>query len=89
MFNIVNLETGEKIDCIVQKDSEFARQSFGRRRRAIVANIEFWTATKEDLMIAKLDRTRDSYSEMQIRDIANLSYEEYDSAYVKDWIERS
>lgn len=87
MFNIVNLETGEKVDCIIQKDSEFARVSFGRRRRAVVAGIGFWTTTKEDLIIAKLDWTRDSHSEMQIRDIANLTVDDYDSAYVSGWIE--
>lgn len=87
MFNMVNFETGEKIDCIIQKDTEFARVSFGRRRRAVVAGIEFWTTTKEDLMIAKLNWARDSHSEMQIRDIANLSYDEYDSTYVAGWIE--
>lgn len=88
MFNIVNFETGERIDCIIQKDTEFARMSFGRRRRAVVAGIEFWTTTKEDLMIAKLDWARDTHSEMQIRDIANLSYHEYDSNYVANWIGR-
>jgi len=88
MFNMVNLETGEKIDCIIRKDTEFARASFGHRRRAVVGGIEFWTTTKEDLMIAKLDWARDTRSEMQIRDVANLSYDEYDSNYVVDWIEK-
>lgn len=88
MFNIVSFETGEKIDCIIQKDTEFARVSFSRRRRAVVAGIEFWTTTKEDLIIAKLNWARDSHSEMQIRDIANLTSDEYDSTYVADWIER-
>lgn len=87
MFNVVSLETGEKIDCIIQKDTEFARMSFGRRRQAVVAGIEFWTTTKEDLIIAKLNWARDSHSEMQIRDIANLTDDEYDSSYVANWIE--
>lgn len=87
MFNVVNLHTGEKLDFIIQKDTEFARMSFGRRRRAVVAGIEFWTTTKEDLIIAKLDWTRDTHSEMQIRDIANLTVDDYDSAYVSGWIE--
>jgi len=87
MFNMVNFETGEKIDCIIQEDTEFARVSFGRRRQAVVAGIEFWTTTKEDLMVAKLNWARDSHSEMQIRDIANLSYDEYDSIYVMGWIQ--
>lgn len=88
MFNVVNLHTGEKIDFILQKDTEFARMSFGRRRPAVVAEIEFWTSTIEDLMIAKLDWARETHSELQIRDIANLSYHEYDSNYVANWVGR-
>lgn len=88
MFNIVSWDTGEKIDCIIQKDTEFARVSFDRRRTASVAGIEFWTTTKEDLMLAKLNWASESHSEMQIRDIANLSRGEYDSPYVTAWIKK-
>lgn len=88
MFNIIKQPYGEKIDCIVRKDSDFARMSFDRRRMAKVSGIEFWTTTKEDLIIAKLDWARDSGSEMQIRDIANLTSNEYDSEYVTAWIDR-
>ena len=86
MFNIVDNEHGAKIDCIVQKDNDFARESFGRRRMAKVSGVEFWTTTKEDLIVAKLNWARDSHSEMQIRDIANLTATEYDSEYVETWI---
>ncbi|HMJ09691.1 MAG TPA: hypothetical protein VK468_11840, partial [Pyrinomonadaceae bacterium] len=79
MFNIIKQPYGEKIDCIIQKDTAFARTSFGRRRLVNVAGVEFWTSTKEDLIIAKLDWARDTGSEMQIRDIANLTSNEYDS----------
>ena len=88
MFNVISLAHGGKIDCIVMKDSDFARQSFRRRWKATVAGIEFWTITKEDLIISKLNWARDSRSEMQIRDIANLTDTEYDSAYVNSWIDR-
>lgn len=88
MFNIVNTEWAAKIDCIVQKDTDFARSSFERRREASVGGVKFWTTTKEDLIIAKLDWARDSHSEMQIRDIANLTSSEYDSEYVNAWISR-
>jgi hypothetical protein len=83
MFNIINQRHGGEIDCIVQKDTEFAR-----RYKESVAGVEFWTTTKEDLIIAKLDWARDTNSEMQIRDIANLTGSEYDSAYANDWILR-
>ena len=86
MFNIVNLETGEKIDCIIYKDTEFARASYARRFKAHVAGIDFWTTTKEDLVVAKLNWARESHSETQIRDIANLTADEYDSSYVTSWI---
>lgn len=86
MFNMINQQHGGKIDCIVQKDTEFARSSFARRFKASVAGVEFWTSTREDLIIAKLNWAKDSHSEMQIRDIANLTLSEYDSDYVNGWI---
>ena len=88
MFNIVDVKWGTKIDCIIQKNTAFARESFERRRKATVSGVEFWTTTKEDLIVAKLDWARDTHSEMQIRDIANLTSSEYDSEYVIAWIDR-
>ena len=87
MFNIINQAHGGKIDCIVLKDTEFARKSFERRYKERVSGIEFWTTTKEDLIISKLNWARDTNSEMQIRDIANLTSSEYDLVYVSGWIE--
>jgi len=88
MFNVINQEYGGKLDCIVMKDTDFARTSFSRRYKVAVSGIEFWTTTREDLIVAKLSWARDTHSEMQIRDIANLTSSEYDSDYVTGWIER-
>lgn len=88
MFNIIDQTHGGKIDCIVQKDTAFARESFDRRFKVSVSGFEFWTTTKEDLILAKLVWAKDTRSEMQIRDIANLSESEYDSDYVAKWIAR-
>lgn len=88
MFNIVSLSHGGKVDCIIQKDTDFARTSFARRYKVTVAGVEFWTTTKEDLIVAKLNWGKDTHSEMQIRDIANLTKQEYDSDYVDGWIGR-
>jgi len=88
MFNIVSNSHGGKIDCIVQKDTDFARASFARRFRETVSGVQFWCTRKEDLVIAKLNWAKESHSEMQIRDIANLTGQEYDSEYVDDWIKR-
>ncbi len=87
MFNVISHSHGGKLDCIVRKDDEFALTSFQRRYRVRVSGVDFWTTTKEDLIVAKLNWARDSYSEMQIRDIANLTSSEYDADYVTSWIE--
>lgn len=88
MFNVISQTHGGKVDCIVKKDSEWARTSFSRRYKETVAGFEFWTLTREDLILAKLNWAKDSHSEMQIRDIANLTRSEYDSDYVSGWIDR-
>ena len=88
MFNVINQEHGGKLDCIVMKDTDFARTSFGRRYKVKVSGFEFWMTTREDLIVAKLSWARDTHSEMQIRDIANLTSTEYDSDYVDGWIEQ-
>lgn len=88
MFNVISHEFGGKLDIIVRKDTDFGRASFERRFKAEVSGFEFWTTTKEDLILAKLDWAKDTRSEMQIRDIANLTSSEYDAIYVRQWIEK-
>ncbi len=86
MFNVVSNEHGGKIDCIIQKNTDFARTSFARRYKVSVAGIEYWNTTKEDLIVAKLQWAKDTHSEMQIRDIANLTSTSYDADYVGHWV---
>ncbi len=86
MFNIINLAHAGKIDCIIRNDSDFARTSFSRRYKETVAGIDFWTTTREDLIVSKLNWAKDTHSEMQIRDVANLTKSEYDAEYVRDWV---
>lgn len=86
MFNIISNAHGGKIDCIVLKNTEFAKESFARRYEESVAGVKFWTTTREDLIIAKLQWAKETLSEMQIRDIANLTESEYDANYISTWI---
>lgn len=88
MFNIISHQHGGKIDCIVMKDDEFERTSLQQRFKANVDGVEFWCTTKENLIIAKLNWAKDTFSEMQIRDIANLTSGEYNAEYVAGWIGR-
>jgi len=86
MFNIVNNTQGGKIGCIIKKDTAFAAASFSRRYRVSVAGVEYWNSTREDLIVSKLLWAKDTKSEIQIRDIANLTDADYDSNYVEKWI---
>jgi len=88
MFNLIHLEKAVKVDCIVLKDDEFEKSKFARRREANIGELKFWTITKEDLIVSKLNWAKNSLSEMQIKDVANLTANDYDAEYVGVWIEK-
>lgn len=85
IFNVIHLASLYKIDCIVRKSSEYRVLEFARRRQVIVKGVTFWTVSKEDLIISKLDWARDSHSELQFRDVKNLMKAEYDAEYLERW----
>jgi len=88
MFNLIHLEKTVKIDCIVCKQNEFEKLKFANRRQTQIGELSFWTITRENLILSKLSWAKSSFSEMQIRDIANLTEDGYDSEYVQIWIEK-
>lgn len=88
MFNIISNEHGGKIDCIILKDSDYAKIGFARKYKVSAVGIDFWLTTKEDLILAKLDWAKESFSELQIQDIANMTSSDYNSEYVINWIDK-
>ena len=72
LFNIISLSTSFKVDCIIRKDTLLEKEKFGRRVRAEVEGIGFWTITAEDLILSKLTWARESLSERQFQDIRAL-----------------
>ena len=88
MFNLIHLEKAVKIDCIVCKENEFEKLKFANRRQTKIGELSFWTITRENLILSKLNWAKSSFSEMQIRDIANLTEDNYDDEYVQNWIEK-
>lgn len=86
VFNLIHLTNMVKIDCIVLKNKDFEKEKFARRRQAKIDDLAFWTITKEDLILSKLNWAKDTCSEMQIKDIDNLISGDYDSEYVQGWI---
>ena len=85
VFNLIHHETVIKIDCIVRKGSDYRRLEFERRRAIKIQDFTIWIASKNDLIISKLEWALDSRSEVQLRDVRNLLATGYDSDYLEKW----
>lgn len=89
MFNILHQEKLVKIDCVIRKDNDFQKQAFARRKKIKFAdNFDLWIISREDLILSKLNWAKDSKSEMQLRDVANILRNGYDVEYVESWANR-
>ena len=88
MFNLLHQETLVKVDCIIRKETEFQRAAFSNRSKMIFGEFEVWTISKEDLILSKLHWAKDSKSEMQMRDVANMLRTKYDEDYVRNWAKK-
>ena len=90
-FNIIDLETGWKIDLIVRRDRPFSLEEFQRRSEAEIAGMRLVVATAEDLVIAKLEWAKLGKSSRQIEDAAGilrLQSPDLDFEYIESWIDR-
>ena len=85
MFNLIHNEYVIKIDFIVRKDSPYRRQEFSRRKRVAVDHRRLYLVAPEDLILSKLEWAKDSRSETQLRDVANLLSTGCDRAYIERW----
>lgn len=90
MFNVVDPESGWKIDLIVRKERPFSRSEFGRRTELMLGSVRLPVATVEDLVLAKLEWARMGGSTRQIEDVralVHLAGAEFDLDYVRQWME--
>jgi hypothetical protein len=89
MFNVIDYETGYKIDFIVKKNTEFHNNEFSRRRTTSAFGLNFLVVSLEDLILAKLIWIQQVQSEIQMNDIRNLMQNEtIDMDYLKIWTYR-
>jgi hypothetical protein len=89
MFNLIDLESGWKIDMILRKSRAFSREEFQRRQRVSVQGTSLFVATAEDLVIAKLEWAKLGVSQRQIEDAAGIlkiRQDLLDHAYLEKWI---
>jgi len=87
-WNIVHLPSVVKIDLIPRKDTLYRRTEFERRRRVDLAGVNLWIASIEDLILSKLEWSRESHSEQQRRDVKLLLEAPLDRAYLDNWAAR-
>jgi len=85
LFNIIHQESVIKVDCIIRKNNPYRRAEFERRQRIAIEDFSTWIVSREDLIISKLWRAKDSHSELQLRDVRNLASPECDLDYIGRW----
>lgn len=88
LFNMIDNETIFKVDMIVKKKDPYARVQFDRRLIKEFDGLKMYVIAPEDLILAKLEWSKESLSEMQERDIKNLLRllkDTLDSAYLEKW----
>ena len=88
MFNVVDLESGWKVDLIVRKHRAFSEEEFRRRVAARLLDRDVVVASAEDTLLAKLEWAAAGESEHQVRDaqgVVAVKGEALDEAYVDRW----
>lgn len=88
-FNIIEPESGLKVDFFVTKDDEFEKECFGRAKpRDIGYKVNF--TAPENLIISKLLWYRDSQSTRHLEDIASVKdvQKDLDQKYLNLWIDK-
>jgi hypothetical protein len=88
MFSVIDRRGIWKIDFIFRKPRPFSKKEFDRRRQIRVLDLLVYTATPEDVLLAKLEWARLGESERQIRDAAGIievQGENLDNTYVERW----
>jgi hypothetical protein len=90
-FNIIDYETGWKIDFILPPFDEFNIEEFERRVIVEADGIHLTVISPEDIVIAKLRWAKAGESGRQIEDVATvlrIQESTLDMAYVERWVRR-
>lgn len=90
MFNMIHNASVIKVDFIVKKDEAYRREEFRRRRSAIMDGVAITVVAPEDLVLSKLIWTKNSRSELHLRDVRSIlkGSGQLDYAYMERWSKR-
>jgi hypothetical protein len=90
MFNVIDMNTGWKLDLIVRKARAFSDQEMRRRITATIRGVAIEAATAEDTIIAKLEWSKAGGSERQLEDVAGILRvrgDALDVSYIERWVD--
>ena len=85
MFNVIDTQSGWKVDLIVRKLRPFSEEEFSRRQRIDFFGVRLDVATVEDVILSKLEWAKLGASARQLEDVASLLRlhgDEIDRTYV-------
>lgn len=88
-FNVIDIETGWKVDLILRKSRPFSRGEFNRREFIEFQGLQLAIATAEDVLIAKLELAKLGESQRQVEDadgILKIRAGQMDLDYVRGWV---
>jgi len=89
MFNVVDMETGWKIDLVQRKRRAFSTMEFSRRQELDLLGLRVFVASLEDTIIAKLEWSQlgggSSRQLEDVRELLRLAGHRLDEAYVAHW----
>lgn len=88
MFNIIDNLSGWKADLILRKARAFGRQEFNRKSNVEIGGFEVWVTSPEDIILSKLEWSKDSQSEQQFGDalgVAVVQWDRLDVNYLRKW----
>jgi hypothetical protein len=89
MFNVLDTLRGWKIDFIFQKSAPFHQEAFQRRTAVTYEGVPTCFISGEDLILSKLEWSKMSESERQIRDVAVVLEKRdhsLDRPYIEKWV---
>jgi hypothetical protein len=89
LFNVIDMDSGWKIDFIVRKSRPFSVEEFERRREAELLGTTMYIASAEDVILSKLEWAKMTGSERQLADVTGIlrtQGTDVDVEYVKRWV---
>ncbi len=90
LFNVIDMDSGWKIDFIIRKSRPFSEEEFERRKPADLLGTTLFVASAEDVILSKLEWAKLSESERQLNDVAGIIRTQGDALdlrYVIRWVE--